>query len=216
MYFIESYKKALAVLMNKPFVLWGLSLMHGLLTTIAFFVFGFIPACLLVVVYLLSVGMAKIFLDGLEEKSVSSEQLFAAFNKNFLRIAGAMAWKDLWIIIWSMVPFAGPIIAVVKSYSYRFVPYIIATNPDVKATEALKLSMELTKGKKGQMFLADICFGAAIGIAFLVLGLLSLIPVLGVLFALVLAILAILVFALSSIFVGLYQAYFFADAKSEN
>ncbi len=213
--FLNSYKKALEVLTKKPFTLWGLSLMSGLLTIIANLVLGVIPALAVAVVYLLTCGMAKIYLDGLEEKSVCSDQLFAAFNKNCFRIAGAMAWRTLWVIIWALIPIAGPIIAIVKSYSYRFVPYILVTNPDIKATEALKLSMKLTNGKKGQMFLADLCFGLGVFLVVFVLTLFSAIPIIGILFMFILFIVCILLMAFSAVFQGLYQAYFFELPKTE-
>lgn len=213
--FLNSYKKALEVLTKKPFTLWGLSLMSGLLTAIAYLVLGVIPALAVAVVYLLTSGMAKIYLDGLEEKSVCSDQLFAAFNKNCFRIAGAMAWRTLWIIIWALIPVVGPIIAIIKSYSYRFVPYILVTNPDIKATEALKLSMKLTKGKKGQMFLADLCFGAGVFLVVFILTLFSVIPIIGILFMFVLFIVLFLLIAFSAVFQGLYQAYFFELPKTE-
>ncbi len=207
--FIEAYKKALGVLMKKPITLWGLSLMSSLILSLAWIFLGVIPAFAMVVGYLITCGMAKIYIDGLNGKEVSSEQLFAAFNKNFLRVAGGMAWMTLWILIWSMVPIAGPIIAIVKTYSYRFVPYILINNPEVSATQALKLSMKQTDGIKAQMFLADLCTGAAIFVAFLVLGLLAAIPYIGVIFGFSLFVLIIAVSALYGIFTGLYQAYFF-------
>lgn len=207
--FLNSYKKALSVLAKKPFVLWGLSLMSGLLSILTGLFFGLIPALGIAVGYLLTCGMAKVYLDGLEGKAVYSDQLFAGFGKHCFRIAGGMAWKDLWILIWTLVPIVGPIIAIVKSYSYRFVPYILINRPDVKATEALRMSKEQTKGLKGEMFLADLCFGGGVFVVVLILALFSMIPILGLLFAMVLFILAILLLAFSSIFTGLYQAYFY-------
>lgn len=212
--FLDAYKKALGVLMKKPFMLWGLSLLGALVTIIAGIVCGAIPALAIAVGYLITAGMAKIYLDGLKEKDVNSEQLFAGFNKNCGRIVGALAWKDLWIIIWSLVPIVGPVVAVIKSYSYRFVPYIVMTNPEIKATEALKLSMQMTEGKKLQMFLADLCFFGAIFVVSFVLGLLCAIPYIGILFALVAFAFVVVVGALSGIFVGLYQASFYPDEEA--
>lgn len=213
--FLESYKKALEVIMKKPFVLWGLSLLSvvimflGSIITAPIFVLG------VVVSFLITCGMSKVYLDGLEGKEVNSEQLFACFNKNFLKVAGGMAWMNLWIFIWALIPIAGPIIAIVKAYSYRFVPYILITKPEVSATEALRLSMKMTNGIKGQMFLADLCFVGGVWVASFVLGLFSAIPVLGTLFALALAVLLIAVGVFGNIFTGLYQAYFFAKKDAE-
>lgn len=207
--FIQAYQRALAVIARKPMMLWGLSLLSGIIATIGGFVLFGIPAAAFVVSYLIACGMARVYIDGLSGKQVNADQLFACFNGKFLRVAGGLAWRDLWLIIWSLVPIVGPIIMLVKSYSYRFVPYILATKPEVTATQALKMSMKMTEGIKGQMFLADFCIGIIVGIIAFILGLLSKIPYVGILFALILLLFFVLVAAFSNIFIGLYQAYFY-------
>lgn len=211
--FLQKYKQALDVIVKKPIMLWGLSLLSVVITALLSIVTTPIFALGIAIGWLVSCGMVKVYLDGLKGKEVNSDQLFAAFNKNALRVIGAMAWMCLWIVIWAMVPIAGPIIAIVKSYSYKFVPYIVMTRPDVTATQALRLSMEMTKGKKGQMFLADLCFYGGIFVVSFVLGLFSAIPFIGVLFALVTFVFALAVSLFSPIFVGLYSAAFYDDAE---
>lgn len=210
--FIQKYKQALAVILKKPIMLWGLSLLSAILGVIASIVTSPIIILSFCATTLLDLGMIKVYLDGLKGKEVNSNQLFAAFNKNAVRSVGGMAWMTLWIIIWGLIPIVGPIFAIIKSYSYAFVPYILVTKPEVSATEALKLSMQMTKGKKGQMFLADFCLGLGIGIVALVLGLLALIPFIGILFTLILIIFAILVALFIGIFQGLYKAAFYDDS----
>lgn len=211
MLFVEAYKKALAVLIKKPIMLWGLSLLSVVITGIASAVsIGFVPLGV-AFGYLITCGMAKVYLDGLEGREVNSDQLFSCCNKGFLRVAGGMAWMQLWIIIWGLIPIVGPIFAVVKAYSYRFVPYILITKPEVSATQALRLSKEMTKGIKGQMFLADLVLYAGIFLVSLVLGLFSAIPVLGALFGLVMIAFVVVVAALTPVFIGLYQASFYMD-----
>lgn len=215
MMFVEAYKKAFAVLAKKPMMLWGLSLLSVVITGVASAVsIGFLPVGV-AFGYLINCGMAKVYLDGLEGKEVNSDQLFSCCNKGFLRIAGGMAWMQLWIIIWGLIPIVGPIFAVVKSYSYRFVPYILITKPEVSATQALRMSKEMTQGIKGQMFLADLVLYAGIFLVSLVLGLFSAIPVLGALFALVMVAFVVVVAALSPVFIGLYQASFYTDKNQE-
>jgi len=62
----------------------------------------------------------------------------------------------LWMLLWLLVPIAGIILVFVKGYSYRFVPYIMLSDPDISATDALKRSMTQTKGYRGKMFIADL------------------------------------------------------------
>lgn len=205
---IQSYKKALSVLAKKPFVLWGLSLMSGLLGLLANLSCLLVPVVAYAISFTLTAGMSKIYLDGLEGKTVNSDQLFSGF-KNFLHVAGGMAWMHLWIFIWMLIPVAGIFIGVVKAYSYRFTPYILMTRPEISATEALRVSMRETQGKKGSIFGAEILFYLGFIIAVLMLSILSQIPVIGSLFSLALAILIILYVVFGSLFTGLVDAFFY-------
>lgn len=214
MYFVQAYKKAIEVILKKPIMLWGLSLLSGIMTAIASIFTAPIFILGTAFSFLITCGMTKVYIDGLNGKEVNSDQLFAAFNKNCLRIVGGMFWQNLWIIIWALVPIVGPVIAVIKAYSYRFVPYILMTKPEVTATQALRLSMQMTQGKKLQMFLADLCFGGAIFVVSFVLGLLTMIPILGILFGIVTFVFVLAVALFSSIFQGLYGAFFYVDAET--
>lgn len=214
MYFVQAYKKALEVILKKPIMLWGLSLLSGIMTAIASLFTAPIFILGTAFSFLITCGMTKVYIDGLKGKEVNSDQLFAAFGKNCVRIVGGMFWQNLWIIIWALVPIVGPVMAVIKTYSYRFVPYILMTKPEVTATQALRLSMQMTKGKKLQMFLADLCFGVAIFVVSLVLGLFCAIPILGILFAIVTFVFVLAVALFSSIFQGLYGAFFYVDAET--
>ena len=206
--FMEAYKQALNVLKKKPLMLWGLSLLSMLICVIAILgtlwllplgiAFSFVVYC----------GMSKVYLDGLHGKEVNSNQLFEGF-KRFFRIAGGMAWMYLWVFIWALIPFAGVVMAIIKSYEYRFVPYILMTRPEVTATEALRLSMQMTKGKKLQMFLADLLLVVGVYVVIAVLFVLTMIPFIGRLFALVLLLVYLCLIAFLPIFEGLYSAAFF-------
>ena len=210
--FLESYKKALSVILKKPFTLWGLSLLSGLIVylsflfTIPFFIVGIAFS------WLISCGMTLVYIDGLKEREVNSDQLFAGLKNKPMRIVGGMAWQALWLIIWGMIPIAGPFLAVWKGYQYAFVPYILITKPDVSATQALRLSKSMTNGYKLQMWLADLVIGAAVFVVYLILGILSAIPILGLLFALILFLVGIAIALFGNIFTGLYKAYFFVYA----
>jgi uncharacterized membrane protein len=203
--FIQAYKRALEVILKKPVMLWALSLLLVIVSSVGGMVTATIPFLSVAVGYLFACGSAKLYLDGLAGKKVNSKQLFYAFNKNCVKTAGAMAWKDLWTLIWAGVPIAN----IVKSYSYSFVPYIVVTNPEISAFDALKVSMKMTKGKKGQMFLADLVFGVAPVVVGFVLGMLSAIPVIGVLFSLAAALFVLAIALFGTIFAGLYKASFY-------
>lgn len=79
----------------------------------------------------------------------------AGFTINYARKIGGMAWMILWIFLWSLL-FIIP--GIIKAYSYAMTPYILAAYPDVKAKDALKLSMRIMNGHKGELFVLQLSF----------------------------------------------------------
>lgn len=210
------YKKAFAVLKKKPVTLWGISLLCALLELIALVGFGMLPIGAFIVGIALEAGMAMIYLNsyrtGLKPKSV---YLFAAFRKDrFWRVVGGMAWMSLWVFLWALIPFAGIVFAVIRAYEYRFTPYILMTRDDVKATEAIKLSKQMTMGYKGKMFWADVLVCLLYFAAELVLALFSLIPFIGILFRVVNLLLSIAFSLFAPLFLGIVQAAFYVETQS--
>lgn len=47
---------------------------------------------------------------------------------------------------------------IVKSYSYRFVPYLTEDEPDLDPQQILALSQEMTQGIKLDLFVLDLSF----------------------------------------------------------
>lgn len=209
------YGRALSILKQKPFRLWGISLMGTLLTGLAT-ILGVLPIISLPIVALLEFGLTCVFLNAYRGQEFSNEQLFTGFNKNCGRIAGGILWMMLWVFIWSLIPIAGIVLGIMKAYSYRFVPYILRENPDISATAALKKSMEMTKGHRGAMFGCDIAFvGIALG-ALIVLGLLSAIPYVGVLFAVIWGIVYFVFCIISPLMLGLLSAGYYQEISTGN
>ena len=77
------------------------------------------------------------------------------FRGNYGRVVVTMLLRDLLI-------FAGTLLFVIPgiilTYSFRMVPYILAENPNVEATEALKMSREMMLGNKWNAFVLDLSF----------------------------------------------------------
>ncbi|MBO4343150.1 MAG: hypothetical protein J5844_00690 [Clostridia bacterium] len=133
--------------------------------------------------------------------------LFAALGVGFGRAAGV--FSTIGIVLGVIVMLAGFVCFIIKTYAYKFVPYILMTREDVSATQALRLSVQLTRGKKGAMFLADLLFGVIVGVASGILAALSAIPYIGGIFAIVLVLFVVIVMLFSEIFQGLYNAAFY-------
>lgn len=205
------YKKVFDVLRRKPIKLWGLSLLCSFLTVLAS-IFGFLPIIVLPLTWALECGLSMVLLNAYRKGTEpETDDLFIPFKQNFLHIVGGMAWMQLWILIWALIPFAGIVMAVIKAYEYRFTPYILMTEPEVSATQALKKSMQITNGYKGKMFGADVLAYALVFAAYLVLSLLSMIPYIGVLFAIITFVLSLLVMAFGTLFFGLLSAAFYEE-----
>ena len=123
------YKKSFSALKKQPFRLWGITLLGAFLYLAACIGFIAVPAAAFCVNLLLSASLAMIFLNsyrtGLEPKTA---YLFAAFRKDRIwRVLGGMAWMQLWIFLWSLIPIAGIVFGVIRAYEYAFVPYILMT-----------------------------------------------------------------------------------------
>ncbi|NCB73977.1 MAG: DUF975 family protein [Clostridia bacterium] len=210
----EVYSKAFSLIKAKPMLLWGLSLLASLLCILSS-TLAWLPIISIPLILVIYVGTVSVFLDAYRGKSVSSEQLFSGF-KNFKHFCGGMAWMLLWIFIWGLIPVAGIVFAVIKAYSYRFVPYILLNNPDISAFDALKKSMKQTQGYRGKMFGADAFIIGGIVVACILLTLLSMIPYMGIIFSIIYFLFSIAVSIFCPLVLGLIQAAFYDEISKKN
>ena len=208
------YKKAFNVLMQKPIKLWGISLLFAFLVSVGSALCGIaIPIFGISVSLLLATSMTLSFLHGYRGEEVRAVNLFDCFKdwQTIKRVLCGMGWMLLWIFLWSLIPIVGIIFGLIRTYEYRLTPYILMMEPEVKPTEAIKLSKARTKGWKGKMFWADILVYVFFFVAILILGLLSRIPYAGILFMIILVVLYIVFLLLITLFQGLVQAAFYEE-----
>ena len=211
------YGKAMSVLVRKPFVLWGISLLQLFLAGAAWTLFGIIPGVALCLGWLLSTSMTLIFLHGYRGNKVNVLMLFDCFRdwSTIKRVLCGMGWMNLWIFLWFLVPVVGWIFALIRVYRYRLTPYILMQEPNVAPTDAIKLSRQRTEGWKGRMFGADVLIVVAVYVVVLILGLLARIRYIGALFGIILFLFAIACFAFLPLFIGLVRAAFYEEIKAE-
>ena len=158
------FSKAFGFLLKKPFQLWGLILLGSLLYTLSIFL-TIIPVVYLAIGANIIVALYNICLLAYRGGDVSLKQLSDGFTKDrFLRNAGGIGWMYLWLVIWSLIPFAGIVFFFIKLYSYRLVPFILYNDSNISAGDALKKSIAQTKGYRGKMFGTDILVGICIGV----------------------------------------------------
>ena len=76
--------------------------------------------------------------------------------------------RDLFMCLWTLL-FIIP--GLIKSYSYRMVPYILSDNEDMSATEAITKSREIMNGNKWRAFVLDLSFIGWVFLSCITLGL---------------------------------------------
>ena len=213
---LNIYKKAAAVLMRKPILLWGLSLLSSILSSLASIACGIIPGLAVVVSLLLSTSMTMVYLHGYRGEKVKSSMLFECFKDwgTIKRVSCGLGWMILWLIVWCLVPIVGPIIAIVKAYGWRLTPYILVLEPNVPIMDAIKVSAKRTKGYKGKMLGADLLIYGILFVAGLVLTLLSQIPILGILFGFANVVVSIVTVLFLNLFLGLVQSAFYEEINA--
>jgi len=105
--------------------------------------------------YSLEVGGTRYFVQSAQYKDNKKCFRFGFDGQNYMEIIKTMLLTDIFIFLWSLLLI---IPGIVKSYSYRMVPYILADNPNIGVKKAIALSNEMTMGHKFDMFVLDLSF----------------------------------------------------------
>lgn len=104
---------------------------------------------------ILTLAYTKLFLEMWKTRdSVPFSSFLAAFTM-WLKGVLSMLWMYLWVFLWSLLFF---IPGIVKAYAYSQMFFIVAENPKIGVRKAMKLSIEITKGYKGELFIMDLSF----------------------------------------------------------
>ena len=117
----------------------------------------------------LQVGCKRFFLANSDAPAELGE-LGYGFKNGYGSVVGAMFLRDLFIGLWGLL-FVVP--GIIKAYSYRMVPYILAENPGIGATEAITRSRQMMDGHKWNTFVLDLSFLGWYFLAALTLGLVN-------------------------------------------
>lgn len=102
----------------------------------------------------LQVGCSKFFKENAEFPAEFNE-LGKPFKTNYGTVILAMFLKNLFLALWALL-FVIP--AIVKAYSYRMVPYILADEPEISALDAITKSRNMMRGQKWRAFVLDLSF----------------------------------------------------------
>ena len=85
---------------------------------------------------------------------VSFSDFIEGFN-NWARATLGILWQLLWTFLWTLL-FIIP--GIIKSIAYSQMFYIIAEYKEVSVTKAMKISIEITKGHKWDLFVLYLSF----------------------------------------------------------
>ncbi len=124
---------------------FGVVFIIALVISAVFFVLGSI----------VGVGYAKFNLDLIDRKEENSINVLFEYFKHWKTTVVANLLRELYIFLWSLLCFIPGIIA---GYTYSLVPYIMAENPELSATEACNRSKELMNGNRWRLFCLEISF----------------------------------------------------------
>ncbi len=103
----------------------------------------------------LYVGLCFFSLSIYRGVTPSIETIFSTGFSNYWRKVGSILWMQLFTFLWTL-RFIIP--GIIKSFAYAMTPYILADYPQVPATEAIKISMKMTQGHKGEIFIMYLSF----------------------------------------------------------
>jgi uncharacterized membrane protein len=133
---------------NNDFINWRL-ISFGLIALIL------IIALRIFIGYCLEVGGRRFFVKSAQHEDNSKCFSFGFVGQNYIKIVQTMFVTKLFILLWSLLLI---IPGIIKSYSYRMVPYILADNPNIGVMEAITLSNKMTDGHKFDIFVLDLSF----------------------------------------------------------
>ena len=100
------------------------------------------------------VGKNGYFIKNHDENPELGE-IFKGFKGNYLNVVKIMFLMDLKTLLWLLL-FIIP--GFVKSYEYSMIPYLLAENPNLSASQAFSLSKQMTTGQKMDLFVLDLSF----------------------------------------------------------
>ena len=110
---------------------------------------------IIAIIGILELAYTRLFLDLWKTREPLPFADFLSAFSNWLQGMLAALWLYLWVFLWSLLFF---IPGIVKAYAYSQMFFILAENPKIGVRKAMKLSIEITRGYKGDLFMMDMSF----------------------------------------------------------
>ena len=101
------------------------------------------------------IGKCRYIIEHRFNSNILYRRTIAVFHKeNLLNLI----WVRFQMKIEMLVSWLLIVPGVIKTYQYRFIPYILAENPAINYKQAKKLAVKMSDGYKWQLFLCDLSF----------------------------------------------------------
>lgn len=101
------------------------------------------------------VGEKRFFLENKNHRKTKFVRILLPYRiKHLKNITFTMMYKTIKEWLWYLTIIGG----FIKHYAYYLVPYILAENPGIKGEDAIKLSEDLMKSHKWEIFKLDLSF----------------------------------------------------------
>ncbi|HOM79697.1 MAG TPA: DUF975 family protein [Candidatus Cloacimonas acidaminovorans] len=102
----------------------------------------------------ITLGLAIVFLKLVRGEEISVELVFSGF-KDFARSFTAGVLVIIYVFLWSLLLIIPGIVA---SFAYSMTFFIMADNPNLSANDAIRVSKEMMKGHKAELFWLELSF----------------------------------------------------------
>ena len=101
------------------------------------------------------VGENRVYLESMNYKDTKFRTVFFPYRKKrYGNLVKAMFLVKLYQLLWDFTIIGG----IIKRYSYKMVPYILAENPEIKPKDAILMSRKMMDGYKLKTFKFDLSF----------------------------------------------------------
>lgn len=101
-----------------------------------------------------TVSLSGYFIKNTDSKP-SFADAFSGFKVKYFRNIGTLLLTGIKLLFWSLLLV---IPAIVKSYEYAIIPYILADDAEISSKDAFKKAKEMMKGNKMRLFKLNLSF----------------------------------------------------------
>ena len=115
----------------------------------------------------LQIGCYAFFKDNVRTHSTDLNMITAGFS-DYVHKFTTMLLMSIYLVLWTLLLI---IPGIIKSYSYRMVPFIVQDYPELSAGEVIRKSREMMDGQKMETFKLDLSFLGWFALSLLTLGL---------------------------------------------